>query len=157
MTHRSVLQLSLRYGAILTVSVGVVGATVGFLLDGLPGVLSTVVGAVMAALFMGLTAASILLAERLSRGRSTPGLYFGIIIGAWVGKLVLFAIVGFLLRDQPWVNPYLYFFAVLVVVIGSLVADALAMTRSRVVYVGEVALPGDGGPDRTAPPASRRS
>ena len=142
--------LALRYGAILTVGVAVLGSVVGLLIAGLPGVFSVLVGAVMAAVFMGLTAASVLVASRLSRGRPAGGLYFGIILGTWVVKLVVFAAIAFLVRDLPWMQPYLFFTAVLVVVLGSLVGDAIALRRARVPYVGDIALPGDKKPENTA-------
>ena len=143
----TVLGLALRYGALMTGVVAVFGSAVGIAVAGLPGMFSVLVGAVLAALFMGLTAASILFAERVSRGRPTSGLYFGIILGTWVLELIVFAVVAFLVRDQPWIQPYLFFGAVLVVVIGSLVADAVAMQRARVPYVGDIALPGGKKPE----------
>lgn len=146
MSSPSVLGLALRYGAIVTVGAVVVGSIVGFVVDGFSGVLSALIGAVLAAAFMGLTAASILVAERVSRDRPTGGLYFGIIIATWVVKLLVFVVVAFLVRDQPWMHPYLFFGAVLAVVIGSLVADAVALQRARVPYVGNIALPGDKKP-----------
>jgi hypothetical protein len=149
-TSPSVEGLALRYGAFLTVGVALIGSVVGFAVAGWPGVLSVLVGAVMAALFMGLTAISILVASRVSRGRSTSGLYFGIIIGTWALKLVVFVVIAFLARDQAWMQPYLFFGATVVVVIGSLVADGVALQRARVPYVGDIALPGDKRPEKSA-------
>ena len=150
MKSSSVLWLALRYGAILTAAVAVLGSIVGFAVAGLPGLLSALVGALLAATFMGLTAGSILIAERVSRGRATSTLYFGIILGTWVVKLIVFAVVAFLVRDLPWMQPYLFFGAVVVVVIGSLFADGVALQRARVPYVGDIALPGDKKPENPA-------
>lgn len=144
--NRSVLQLSLRYGAVVAIGVAVAGSIVGFAVGGVSGSLSALTGAVMAAIFMGLTAASIVIAERASPGGSSLGAYFGIIAGAWFGKLVVFTVVAFLVRDLPWVQPYVFFGAVVAAVIGSLIGDALAMQRARVPYVGDIALPGDERP-----------
>ena len=149
MSAPSVLGLSLRYGAVVLVVVAVLGSVVGGLVAGVPGVLSVLVGGLLAAVFMGLTAGSILIAERVSRGRSTGGLYFGIIIATWVAKLLVFVVVAFLARDQPWMHPYLFFGTVLVVVVGSLIADGVALQRARVPYVGNIALPGDKKPENT--------
>lgn len=140
---RSVLQLSLRYGAVVAIAVALLGSVIGFAVDGVPGLLSALVGAVMAAAFMGLTAASIVIAERASPGGSSLGAYFGIIAGAWFAKLIVFTVVAFLVRDLPWIHPFLFFGAVVAAVIGSLVADGFAMQRARVPYVGDIALPGD--------------
>jgi len=146
----SVLGLALRYGAVVVAVVAVLGGAVGVLVAGVPGLFSVLIGAVLAAVFMGLTAGSILVAERVSRGRATSGSYFGIIIGTWVLKLVAFTVVAFLVRDLPWMQPYLFFGAVLIVVIGSLVADGVALQRARVPYVGDIALPGDKKPENSA-------
>lgn len=150
MTSSSVLGLALRYGAVLTGVVAVLGSIVGVVIAGIPGLASVLVGALLAATFMGLTAGSILVAERVSRDRPAGGLYFGIIIGTWAVKLVVFAVVAFAVRDLPWMQPYLFFAAVLVVVVGSLVVDGLAMHRARVPYVGDIALPGDKTGEKSA-------
>jgi hypothetical protein len=146
----SVLGLALRYGTAVFAVVAVGGSIVGGIIAGVPGVLSVLVGAFLAAAFMGLTAGSILIAERVSRGRPTSGRYFGIIVGTWAIKLVIFAAVAFLVRDLPWMQPYLFFGALVIVVIGSLLADGLALQRARVPYVGDIALPGDKKPENTA-------
>ena len=143
MTSPTVVQLSLRYGLYVTAAVVVLGSIVGFLVAGVPGALSALVGAFLAAVFMGLTAVSILVADRLSRGRSTSGLYFGIILSTWLLKLIVVIVVALLARDQPWMNPYLFFGAVVVVVLGSLFADGVALQRARIPYVGDDMLPGE--------------
>ena len=150
MSSPSVLGLSLRYGAVVLVVVAVLGSVVGGVIAGVPGVLSVLVGGALAAVFMGLTAGSILFAERVSHGRSTGGLYFGIILGTWALKLIVFAVVAFLVRDLPWMQPYLFFGAVVIVVLGSLFADGVALQRARVPYVGDIALPGDKKPENPA-------
>jgi hypothetical protein len=137
-----VLGLSLRYGGILALGVAVVGSVVGYLVDGPAGLASALIGTALAAAFMGLTAVSILVAERVTKGRSGSGAFFGIVTGAWAAKVVVFAVVAFLLRDQAWVSPYVFFFTTLVVVAGSLVADGIALSRARVPYVGDIDLPG---------------
>jgi hypothetical protein len=146
----SVERQALRYAGFLTAGLAVVGSIVGLAVAGLPGTFSALVGAVLASVFMGLTAASVLVADRVSRGKPIGGTYFGIIIGTWVLKLIVFTVVAFLARDLPWMEPYLFFGAVLVAVIGSLILDAVALTRARVPYVGNIALPGDKKPENTA-------
>ncbi len=46
-----------------------------------------------------------------------------------------------MLRGQPWIEPFIFFFSVLVSVIASLVVDLVVMARARVPYVGDVDLP----------------
>ena len=145
MTMAPVLRLALRYGAIFAVAVAVVAGTIGFLVAGVPGLVGGLLGAALAAVFLGLTAASMLIAGRVAKGDSTSPIFFGIVIGVWLLKLVIFIVVEVLLRGQPWFNPFVFFGAVVVVVIGSLVLDAVAIYRARIPYVSDVSLPGESG------------
>ena len=90
---------------------------------------------------MGVTAASILLAARLTTGDPGSPLFFGVVLGAWVLKLVVFLIAAIWLRTQDWLDPYVFFGSVIVAVLGSLVVDVLAFQRSRVPYVSDIDLP----------------
>jgi hypothetical protein len=139
-----VLRLALRYGAIFALVVAIGAGSVGVLVAGLPGLIGGLLGAALAAVFLGLTAVSFLIAGRTANGDSTSPAFFGIVIGAWLLKLIVFVVVEVLLRGQPWFDPLVFFFAVVIVVIGSLVLDAVAMYRARVPYV-DVALPGETG------------
>ncbi len=142
-TTATVVARSLLYGSILAIAIAVVGSVVGFFVAGLNGLSSAIIGALLAAVFMGLTAASVVVANRVAPNGTRLGLYFGIIAGAWALKFVAFVVVILVLRGQPWLNAYLFFGAVVVAVIGSLVADALAIQFTRVPYVGDIALPGN--------------
>ena len=144
MTMAPVLRLALRYGAIFAVAVAIVAGTIGYLVAGAPGLVGGLLGAALAAVFLGLTAASMLVAGRVARGDSTSPVFFGIVIGTWLLKLIVFIVVEVLLRGQPWFDPFVFFAAVVVVVIGSLVLDAVAMYRARMPYV-DVSLPGEAG------------
>lgn len=139
----TVVARSLIYGSILTGAILVIGSVVGFLLAGVNGMVSAMIGAVLAAVFMGLTAVSVVLANRVAPNGTRLGLYFGIISGTWALKFVAFVVVVLVLRGQPWLNAYLFFGAVVVAVIGSLIADALAIQFTRVPYVGDIPLPGN--------------
>lgn len=142
-TTTTVVGRSLLYGTILAVAIAVIGSIVGFLIAGVDGLLSAIVGALLAAVFMGLTAGSVVIANRVAPDGTNLGLYFGIIAGTWALKFIAFIVVILLLRGQPWLNAYLFFGAVVIAVIGSLVADALAIQLTRVPYVGNVTLPGN--------------
>ena len=137
-----VLTLALRYGAIFAVAVAIGAGSIGLLVAGTPGLIGGLLGAALSAVFLGLTAGSMLVAGRVAKGDSTNPVFFGIVIGVWLLKLIVFIVVEVLLRGQPWFDPLVFFFAIVVVVIGSLVLDAVAMYRARVPYV-DVALPGD--------------
>ena len=137
---------ALRDGGIFAALVGVVAGVIGWLVAGAPGLVAGLLGAVGAAVFMGLTAVSILVAGRAAKGDLTSPVFFGIVLGAWVLKLLVFAVVVIPLRSATWLDPVVFFWAIIVAVLGSLVVDALAFARTRVPYASDVHLPegGDG-------------
>ena len=143
MKTASVLGRALVYGAILTIGIAVVGSAIGYLVAGVPGLLSALIGAGLTALFMGFTALSIVIAAKVTRGEPSSTLFFGIVLGMWLLKFVVFIVILVLLRDQPFLQPLVMFFSILAAVIGSLVVDVVAFLRSRVPYVGDIELPGD--------------
>jgi len=138
-----ILKRALLYGAVVAVVVAVGGGIIGWLVAGTPGVVGALLGAVLAAVYLGLTAGSMLLAGRVTHGDGTSPLFFGIVLGVWVLKLVVFVIAAIWLRGQSWLDPGVFFGAVIVAVIGSLVADIVAFLRARVPYVSDVRLPGE--------------
>ena len=56
--------------------------------------------------------------------------------------------VLFTLRGQPWLNPTVFFVAVVVSILTSLAIDVVVMLRMRVPYVGDAALPTENPEDR---------
>ncbi|MGV8876857.1 MAG: hypothetical protein ACOH1K_05045 [Rhodoglobus sp.] len=143
MKSSAILGRALAYGALLTVTIAVVGSVVGYLIDGSSGLISALIGAGLTALFMGFTAGSVVLASRATNGDSSSTLFFGIVLGAWLAKFIVFIAILVLLQGQPFLNPYIFFFAILIAVIGSLVVDVLAFVNARESYVPGVSLPGD--------------
>jgi phage-related holin len=145
MKSATILARALVYGVILTVAIAVVGSIIGYLVAGVPGLVSALIGAGLTALFMVLTAGSIVLAAKVTKNEPSSTLFFGIVLGAWLLKFVLFIAILLLLRGQPFLEPLVFFFAILAAVIGSLVVDVVAFVGARVPYVGDVELPGDEG------------
>lgn len=143
MKSSAILGRALAYGAILTIAIAVVGSIIGFLVAGSPGLISALIGAGLTALFMGFTAGSIVLASRATNGDPSSTLFFGIVLGAWLLKFIVFIAILVVLRGQPFLEPLVFFFAILAAVIGSLIVDVLAFVRARESYVPGVSLPGD--------------
>ncbi|MGV8851028.1 MAG: hypothetical protein ACOH1M_00490 [Rhodoglobus sp.] len=143
MKSSAILGRALAYGAILTVTIAVVGSVIGYLVAGSPGLISALIGAGLTALFMAFTAGTIVLASRATNGDSSSTLFFGIVLGAWLLKFVTFIAILVVLRGQPFLEPLVFFFAILAAVIGSLVVDVLAFVRARESYVPGVQLPGE--------------
>jgi hypothetical protein len=124
----------------VTLAIAVVGSLVGFLVAGGPGILSALMGSVLAAVFMGLTAASVLVASKVAGGAEQQGRFFAIVVGTWLAKLVVFLGIAFWLSGQSWLDPLVYFFVSLAAVIGFLVVDVIALQTSRIPYA-DVPLP----------------
>lgn len=145
-----ILKRILAYGGILAIAIAVVGSVVGFIVAGGVGVVSALIGTVMAVVFLGITAASIVLATRVARGDLLSVGFFGIVMGAWLLKIVVFIVLIVLLKDQPWINTQILFLTVVVAVIGTLVVDMVVIARSRLPYVSDISLPAEGAvtPDR---------
>ena len=140
-TSIPVLRRILIYGVYVALAIAVVGSIVGFVIDGGTGVLSALIGTAMSVAFMGITAGSILLANRVAGNESAIGGFFGIIMGGWLLKFVVFLVLLVLLQDRAWIHPMVLFFCIIAGVIGSLVVDAVVVMKSRMPYTSDVTLP----------------
>jgi hypothetical protein len=135
-----ILTGALRMGGLITLGIAVVACGLGYLVGGGSGLTSALIGAAFAALFMGLTAVIILIAGRVAGTEIV--MFFGIIFGGWVIKLILFLVAALWLRTQSWLDPGVFGITLIVGVLGSLVVDVIVFQRSRVPYV-TVSLPDD--------------
>jgi hypothetical protein len=133
-----VLRRALVWGALVCLVIAVVGGVIGVFVAGATGVVSALIGAAIAAAFLAVTALSILVANR-----ATIELFFGIVLGAWLLKAVVFMGALFLLRGQPFIHGPVLFGVLAAAVLATLVVDVLVVTRSRVPYVSDAKLPGD--------------
>ena len=136
MKYAPVLTRALVFGAILTAAIALVGSVIGYWVAGVSGLLSALVGASATALLMACTALSVLAANRVTKTRPSNGRYYSIIMGVWFIKFVIFMTILLLVRDQEWLNPYVFVAAMVAAVIGSLIADIVAFQGARVPYVG---------------------
>jgi hypothetical protein len=152
MNNTVIIRRALRYGIILTIAIIVVGSIVGFLLAGLPGLVSALVGAGITAVFMGLTTVSFVVADRIAKLPEGIAVYYGVILGTFLLKFVIFLVLIISLRTASWLNPTIFGFTIIVAVLGTLVVDSLALLRGRVPYVN-VELPnqGAGSTEKTTP------
>lgn len=141
MTAAIVLKRVLVYGGILAAIIAIVGSVLGLIFAGTSGLVSALIGTAMAFLFLAVTAGSILLANRSTKSDMFSPAFFGIVLGGWLLKFVVFLVLVFLLRDQPWVQPTVLFLSIVAGVVGSLVVDLLVVAKSRMPYVDDAALP----------------
>ena len=116
-TITPVLKKSLLYGSVLAIAVAIIGSVVGLIVAGVPGLVSALLGAAMAAVFMGLTAASLILANRVAPDGTNVGRFFAIVAGGGLLKFAAFTVAILLLGSQPWLYPYLFFWAMVAAVI----------------------------------------
>lgn len=142
MTAAPALKKALIYGLVLAAIIAVIGGIVGWLVADVPGLVSALIGTAMAAVFSGIIAGSILLATKVTRNQLMHPAFFAIVMGAWLVKFVIFLVLVFVLRDQPFIHPMVLFITIVVAVVGSLTVDLIAVTRARVPYVSDVELPG---------------
>ncbi|MCU1480151.1 MAG: conserved rane protein [Subtercola sp.] len=136
-----VLTRALKLAGILTIALIIVGGVVGYFVDSWTGVLSAVIGAAMAFVFLGITAASILIANRSYSSPLYTVMFFAIVLGSWLVKFVIFIVVALLLRNQPFIDKYLLFGFLIVGVIMTLVIDVVVVARTRLPYVSDATLP----------------
>ncbi|WP_368499544.1 hypothetical protein [Herbiconiux sp. A18JL235] len=132
----------LKFDALLAAVIAVVGGVVGYLADGWTGTVSALIGTAMVLVFAGITAASILVANRFTASPLYTTLFFVIVLGSWIVKFVLFIVLVVLLRGQPFVNDLILFLSIVVAVIGTLVVDVVVVAKGRMPYASDVKLPG---------------
>lgn len=131
MNTQTILRRILVWSAVLAAIVAVIGGVVGFLVAGAPGLFGAVIGTVVAALFGALTALSILLAIKVSKGDLFSGAFFGIVLGGWLVKFVVFIALIFIIRDVDWIHPIAAFISIVAAVVGSLIVDLVVIAKSR--------------------------
>ncbi|MCD2499845.1 MULTISPECIES: hypothetical protein [Microbacterium] len=136
-----VLRRVLTVAGIVTAVLAVAGAVIGFAVSGTSGLFSALVGVVLAALFLGITGASILIANRWNGDPLYPTLFFSIVLGGWVIKFVIFIVALFLLRGAPWLDSMVFFIALVVSILATLVVDVIVMMKMRIPYVSDADLP----------------
>jgi hypothetical protein len=140
-TSNPVLRRALAWGGLLAAIILVVSAMLGLVFAGLPGLFGALIGTVMAVVFMGITAASILLANRFAGSDLFVGAFFGIVLGGWLLKFIVFIVLVVLLRDATWLDTTVLFLSLVAGVIASLVVDVLVVAKSRLPYASDVELP----------------
>lgn len=135
------LWATVRWGAVVVGIVAVVGAVAGYLIAGWDGLWSALLGAGLAGVFVLITALSMIFANRWFGTPSFTVVFFGVVLGAWLVKLVLFLVVLFIFSRQEWVQDLVFFVSIATAVLGSLVVDITVMSRMKLPYVSDAELP----------------
>ncbi len=140
-----ILRTTLMWSAIVTGALAVLGGTLGFVFGGVTGLWAALVGVLIGALFLAITAISILIANRWYGDPLYVPIFFGIVLGGWILKFVVFLIALLVIREQSWFasTSMIFFLALVAGVLASLAVDVVVLTRMRVPHVSDVELPTD--------------
>jgi hypothetical protein len=125
-----VFKKALVLSAALVLVVLVAGSIAGLLLAGGDGFATAVVGSLIAFIFTGLTAVSIWLGAKLPLAG-----FYGLVLGGWLVKLVLFAIGLGALQSAEFVHGPTLFFTIVASVLGGLAIDSWVVLRTKVATI----------------------
>lgn len=110
-----------------------IAALLGYLVDGLSGLLGAVIGMAIPVVFFSIT-----VVVALVTSRTRVELLGAAVLGSWLIKLVFLIGVLVFLRDATWYNRTILFVSMLIGSAGYLVLEAIVVTRSKVPYVEPV-------------------
>ena len=136
-SSQPILLRAMRWGLLASLALIVVFAVIGWFVSGMTGLVGGALGAAFAGVFLLMTAGSITFANRFIEQDFYVAAFFGIVMGAWLLKIVAFIIAAVLLRDEPWLNPTILFLGVVAGVIVSLVIDMIVVSKSRLPIVSD--------------------
>ncbi|WP_101846292.1 hypothetical protein [Zhihengliuella sp. ISTPL4] len=143
-----ILRRTLVWSAVATVVLALVAGGIGFAVAQGEGLVSGLLGVLLAALFLGITGLSILIANRWYGDPLYVQLFFAIVLGGWLLKLGVFVVVMILLAGQPWIEPMVFFLSIVAGVLMSLIIDVVVLTQMRLPSVSDTTLPTEVPEDR---------
>ncbi|MFJ4016378.1 hypothetical protein [Microbacterium sp. NPDC090014] len=143
-----ILRKTLIWSAVSMAVLAIVAGAIGLLVGGTEGLVSGLLGVVLAMLFLGITALSILIANRWFGDPLYVQLFFAIVLGGWLLKLGLFVVIMIVLSGQPWIEPMVFFLSIVAGVVATLVIDVIVITRMRLPHVSDASLPSEAPIDR---------
>ncbi|WP_407317062.1 hypothetical protein UQW22_11130 [Isoptericola halotolerans] len=128
--ERDMLRRAMRWTLVLVGALVVLGSAVGALVAGTAGLWGALVGAGLAAFFCATTIWSM----QRTVGKP-PTVMAGVVMGAWLAKIVVLVIVLAVLRGADFYDPYVLFVVLAIGAIGSALLDYQAVKGARVPYV----------------------
>lgn len=142
---RGVLLRALTLTLILAALIAVVGGAIGYAVAGTDGLLSALIGTGLAIVFAAITTVTLLAAIKMSFNA-----FFGVVLGSWLVKAVLFIALLAVVKGLPFVQPMVLFLSICAAVIGTLAIDVVVAMKSRMPYASGVHLPGEGANPKDA-------
>lgn len=121
---------ALRLTALLALLIAGAGSAIGFFLYGLPGVNSALIGAAVSSAFGVLTILSIKYGSKLGLNG-----FYAIVLGGWLIKLLLFAVLLGVLQSATFISGPMFFFAVVASVLGGLAVDSYLVLSAKLPVV----------------------
>lgn len=134
----AVFRRALRDMLLLLAVLSVLGVGIGALVAGSAGVWGALIGVGLALVFSGTTVLSM-----LRTSGSTPQAMAGVVMGAWLAKVIVVIVVLAVLRGLDFYDRTVLAIVLILGVLGSALLDYRAVTNGRVPYVE----PADRGPD----------
>lgn len=119
------------FSIVVVAVIAIGGSAIGFAIAGEAGVISALIGALVALLFSAFTVVSFWVGSKLPLAA-----FFGIVLGGWLLKFVVFAIALVSLREADFINGPVFFFSLVTAVLGGLVVDAWVVSKARVTIEG---------------------
>ena len=122
-----VLAKALKFSSFLVLGIAAVGSGFGLVFASTNGLFSGLIGALIALAFTALTILSVMIGAKLPLGG-----FYGLVLGGWLIKIILFAIAMGALQRADFVHGPTLFFVIVASVLGGLAIDSWVVLRSRI-------------------------
>ncbi|MEN9715503.1 MAG: hypothetical protein RJA35_970 [Actinomycetota bacterium] len=116
----------LTWGGLLIAGIAVIAGVLGWIFAGSNGLVSALIGAAIAFAFVSLTALSVWAGGKLNLGG-----FYGVVLGGWIVKVVVFLIIVGVLRHASFINGPTLFFTLVASILGSLGIDSWVFLKAR--------------------------
>lgn len=130
MTKQQVFQRAMLLNFGVAVLIAAIGSLIGYFSVGSSSVAGALIGAGVAFSFGLLTLLSIQIGGTLPIGG-----FYGLVLGGWLIKVLLFAVMIGSLRDAEWLHGPTFFFALVAAVLSNLGVDSWVVLRGRIETV----------------------
>lgn len=131
-TSQPMLLRGVRWGIIITIASMVLFSGIGYLVSATEGLLGGLIGAAIGGILLLATVGSIAFGNRFAASPMYLQIFFSIVLGTWVVKLLAFVVVAVLLKNQTWLDSQMLFISLVATVIASIVMDTVIVARARV-------------------------